>query len=235
MFADVPHLIKLIRNHFLDTGYMYKGKFLTSRTIAQLLLLTSVSDASISYKLTEEHLTVHHAGRQKVKLAVQLFSHNTASAIRRCYGLGHDLFNATETAEFISVVNDWFDVFNRKFTTFQSLPTKKPFGMDLLPQMQSLANMDACMQNIRARGRQTLLPFQKGILMCNNSLRGLFQYLKERHKFKYILTYRLNQDIIEHFFGAMRSKGGLFDSPSPMHFKYRLRKYLLGIIFNIVI
>lgn len=215
MFADVPHLLKLLRNHFLDTGYMYKGKLLTSRTIAQLLTLTLVSDASIAHKLSEEHLRVHHAGRQKVKLAAQLFSHSTASVIRRVYSLGHEIYNAAETEEFVEIVNDWFDIFNSKFTTIQSVPTKKPFGMDLLNQNEFIDKVDVCVRNTRAFGRQSLLPFQKGILMSNNSLKGLHRYVQERYGMEYILTYRLNQDIIEHFFGAMRAKGGMFDN----HFK----------------
>lgn len=42
-FADVPHLIKLIRNHFLDTGLLVNNQLLTSRTISDLLKYTSTS------------------------------------------------------------------------------------------------------------------------------------------------------------------------------------------------
>lgn len=43
-----------------------------------------------------------------------------------------------------------------------------------------------------------------------------------------ILTYRLNQDVLDNFFGVIRSKGGLHDHPTPLEFKYRLRSYILG-------
>lgn len=45
---------------------------------------------------------------------------------------------------------------------------------------------------------------------------------------KYILTYRLNQDVTENFFGLMRAKGGLHDHPDQQEFKFRLRSHLLG-------
>lgn len=61
-FADVPHLIKLIRNHFLDTGSLVNNQLLTSRTISDLLKYTSTSDASITFKLSTEHFTVKCAG-----------------------------------------------------------------------------------------------------------------------------------------------------------------------------
>ena len=56
----------------------------------------------------------------------------------------------------------------------------------------------------------------------------LYADMKERFDWKYILTYRLNQDIIENFFGVIRSKGGLHDHPDRQEFKYRLRSYILG-------
>lgn len=64
--------------------------------------------------------------------------------------------------------------------------------------------------------------------MTNSSLRLLFEDLKKRFSTKYILTYRLNQDVLEIFFGAIRSKGGLHDHPDTLEFKYRLRSYILG-------
>lgn len=77
--------------------------------------------------------------------------------------------------------------------------------------------------------KRSLEYFQKGIIMSNKALIMLYDYLKERYGMQYILTYRLNQDILENLFGALRSKGGLDDRPTPKQFKYRLRKYVLGI------
>lgn len=55
---------------------------------------------------------------QKVKLAAKLFSITTANAIKRCSSLGIELYKPTETAEFIQLVNDWFDVLNSSMKTF---------------------------------------------------------------------------------------------------------------------
>lgn len=72
--------------------------------------------------------------------------------------------------------------------------------------------------------------FQRGILMSNKALVLLYEYLRKNSNVEYITTYKLNQDVVEHFFGAIRSKGGLNDHPTPKEFIYRLRKYILGII-----
>lgn len=82
--------------------------------------------------------------------------------------------------------------------------------------------------NLRVGSSRTLLPFQKGILISSNALPMLFADLKTRFGVDYVLTYRLNQDVLEAFFGVIRSIGGLHDHPTAMEFEYRLRKFLLG-------
>ena len=67
--------------------------------------------------------------------------------------------------------------------------------------------------------------------MTNTALEMLSKYV-EKYDMTYVITNRLNQDVLEHFFGAMRSKGALNDHPSPQDFKYRLRKYILGMFVN---
>ena len=56
----------------------------------------------------------------------------------------------------------------------------------------------------------------------------MYTDLINRFNIKYILTYRLNQDVLENFFGVIRTKGGLHDHPDRQEFRYRLRSYILG-------
>lgn len=67
-----------------------------------------------------------------------------------------------------------------------------------------------------------------GIIQSNYALKLLYEDVKSRFGLKYILTYRLNQDVLENFFGVVRSKGELNDHPDRQQFKYRLRSYILG-------
>jgi hypothetical protein len=62
--------------------------------------------------------------------------------------------------------------------------------------------------------------------MTNNAVKLLFEDLIENFGIKYLLTYRINQDVFENFFDVMRYKGGLHDHPDPL--VYRLRNYILG-------
>ena len=51
---------------------------------------------------------------------------------------------------------------------------------------------------------KSLYKFQKEIMLSNPSLICLFQMLQKLYDVKYILTHRLNQDCLEHFFGCIR-------------------------------
>lgn len=64
--------------------------------------------------------------------------------------------------------------------------------------------------------------------MSNNALQLLLPDLKRRFHADFILTRRLNQDVLENFFGVIRAKGGLHDHPNALEFKFRLRSYILG-------
>ena len=84
----MPHLVKLIRNHFLDSEFFIHNKKVTKKSLVELFENTNGKDHNIAHKLTKEHLTVKKAGRQKVKFATQLFSHTNSKAILRMGSLG---------------------------------------------------------------------------------------------------------------------------------------------------
>lgn len=88
VFADVPHLLKLIRNNFVDHGFIINNKEISKSIVEEVLDITSSSDLKITYKLTKDNLNVQGASRQKVKLAAKLFSHTISKAITRCGTLG---------------------------------------------------------------------------------------------------------------------------------------------------
>ncbi|KAJ8890808.1 hypothetical protein PR048_010317, partial [Dryococelus australis] len=73
MFADIPHLIKLLRYNFLDYGIRLPCGTEVSKLQQILhdkdLLLTSKLDSRV-------HLNISGRAQQKVKYATQLFSHH---------------------------------------------------------------------------------------------------------------------------------------------------------------
>ncbi|GBN83812.1 hypothetical protein AVEN_14632-1 [Araneus ventricosus] len=92
---------------------------------------------------------------------------------------------------------------------------------------QILQNMKEEMNGMRLQGKESLVPFQKGILISISSLSGLWNDLKN-FKFSYILTSRLTQDSLESLFSQIRGAGRFYDHPSSLEVIYRLRNLLLA-------
>jgi predicted small secreted protein len=118
VFSDVLHLLTLLRNHFLDNGYILSHNIISKNSIKQFLKISDSSNLKIVYKITQHMLDVKGSQRQKVSTAAKLLSETTANVIKYC---GDNKLisdpNYRATSAFIKLVNDWFDILNtsRKF------------------------------------------------------------------------------------------------------------------------
>jgi len=79
--SDIPHALKLLRNHFLDHGFtLPSGTIIKKDTIKELMDM-DCKELKIVHKLSPLHVNVVGMERHKVRLAAQLFSGTTAAAI----------------------------------------------------------------------------------------------------------------------------------------------------------
>lgn len=129
-----------------------------------------------------------------------------------------------EVSETFKVIDKWFDLFN---TQVPHTTKCLAYGLDLETQDKILHEMDQLMSTMHVHQtknfpRKTLMPFQKGILMSNNSLRNLFSDIRIKYNVKYIITRHLNQDVLENCFSYLRGMGAANTHPTPLNFKYRL-------------
>ena len=205
LFCDVPHLLKLIRNNFIDSGFCYEENIFDKKVLEEILTLNK-GDLRIPYKLEQKHIDVAGSERQRVFLLAQVFSNTTAEAIR-WYGQNGFLNNQfyEECADFFKCVNDWFDLFNTKKKYGKTIASCAYGSKDLEKQNEILDKMTYYMENIEIQKHKSLLPFQKGIISNNIALKELLLYLKQKYstndfQVQYILTDGLNQDCLENFF-----------------------------------
>lgn len=229
VFADVPYLLKALRNWFLDDGLLLKNSNeLFTREIFQTLVdMSSTDDLCVAHHITQQLLD-DRSQRQSVKSAVRIWSHRAAKAIQWAGERG--LLKTSEYerfSEFVSAVNKWFDVHNSK-SKYGLHPGVNSYGQDLETQESILLLMSAYIENMQVGSRKALMPFQKGILVSNRSLRGLFHYLQKKYpeECQYIITRRIQQDILENFFAYI--KGSSKNHSSPYDFIYKIRWYILG-------
>ena len=128
MFSDAPHLLKLLRNWFIDGGFLLlDGTELNQFRIRQLL--ESNTEISPLFKLSLLNLTVQGAQRQNVRLASELFSHSVAESLKTHFRGDADVL---KLANFIELVNNWLDVMNSY--SVNGIGYKMPFGIDLKEQ-----------------------------------------------------------------------------------------------------
>ncbi|KAK3921460.1 Transposable element P transposase [Frankliniella fusca] len=114
--ADVPHLLKTIRNCILNSRcdgkksrrkMMKNGKKISWDFIIKLYEMKKGKNLRKSYKLNPMNVYPDSYGRMKVKLAAQALSGTVCKDIR-----SQNWDDARETEVFIEKVNEWFDCLN---------------------------------------------------------------------------------------------------------------------------
>ena len=226
VFPDVPHLIKLFRNHVLKEGvkFQFEGEScsLSKSDFEELLEKDApLGELKQLHKLKRIHLDGHGHQLQNVRTAVQLFSRSVANAFF--------LKGKKALAYFISVVNDWFDAMDSRIKYHPYNLIKSGLGVNWEEQEKSLTQMfELVSQMVIGRAekmkgeRKEMIAFQKGILCSIQSVRSLWEELRQEG-FSYLLTHKLNQDFVENLFSAIRGMGGSDTHPDPVTVCNRIR------------
>jgi len=85
------------------------------------------AELNVCHKLSLDHLTCEGSQRKKVKLATQLLSHTTATVLKHNRPIQNIKLN-DDTANFIEVINNWFDLANVSHPNNNNTPFKAPYG-----------------------------------------------------------------------------------------------------------
>lgn len=136
-----------------------------------------------------------------VRLAAQLLSETTAKTIQFFGEQG--LLKSKDwdtTSQFILLADRWFDIFNSRVPLDWKKYSRNAYGQNLVEQNIVLEKMIQTAEEMRVGGKNFLYQFQKGLILSSKSLSKLYQMLKDKYNVAYLLTYRLNQDCLEHFF-----------------------------------
>lgn len=83
----------------------------------------------------------------------------------------------------------------------------------------------------KKKGHRSRPPSFDGILITINSILQLHKDIKTE-EFPYILTTRLNQDVIENFFAVLRQKGGYNKNPTVKEFRTSFKSCFINSIIK---
>lgn len=221
-FADLPHLLKLLRNNMLKHGLNIEGGYWIRKEDYEQLLDSDYAELRSAWKLTKAHLNIADKKKQKVLPAFQTFSRTVAHLWRKVF------VNRQKEADFIHLVNDFCDLLNTRCLTGMT-PAKKAFGLEKAAQFKLLQDMEQAMVHLRVGSAKHLFPFQRGFLCSIHSLQALLQQMSAHpYNQTYFLTSRVNQDLAENCFSMIRKVGAYNSNPDPVDAKNRLKLVCLG-------
>lgn len=171
----------------------------------------------------------------KVRLATQLLSNSVADALQYCQQNCIPGFeDCRGTIQFLRVFNNLFDIFNsrnirmkgwkRALTSFNIEETKIFFQAATF-YIQNLQLMDGTY--VINTNRKTGF---NGFLVCMKTLLQIYHDVVENNALQYLCTYKMSQDHLELFFGAIRSKCGF--NPSARMFQVAYKRLLVHAQFK---
>ena len=144
------------------------------------------------HKVTQFHLDVTGQGRQRTKLAAQIFSNSFSKCMRHLFP------EKIIQSDVLSTVNDWFDCMNSR-RKFDKIQNSCALGIHEGIQMDSMRKMQTLVKNWIFLNTNRIIPFEKGIMASIQSTMSLYDELK-LEGMEYLMTSRLNQDCLVIFF-----------------------------------
>lgn len=232
VLLDPVHMLKLIRNN-LHKQAVFKtaNGEVCWKYIKDLYEAQSNGGLALAPKLSDLHVNFQNV-KMKADLAIQTISQSVADALLVMKSTNPNFEGAGPTAEFLAVMNDTFDFLNSKDNEESGF--KKPIDADNFYIIQpALKYAQEYIKSICLQSGESVLKSQcktgfLGFLVDIISVQNMYkEYVEEKQLLTCIPVYRLSQDHVETFFGAIRSMGDNNDNPSTICFKSAYKRLLL--------
>ena len=130
--ADVPHLLKSIRNCLLSNYIKTEDGIVNFEYIRQAYLLDSQLNFKLLPKITENHVNLGTDSKLKmsVKIAAQVLSRSMSKCIEYLIDKNHLPSEAKATAQFCCKVNEMFDLLNLSASQQNRSPFHHKFSLN---------------------------------------------------------------------------------------------------------
>ena len=232
--SDPPHLIKTAQNCLSNSGsgrftcvMWNNGRFILWSHIAEIFYKDQDCGLHLLPKLTYEHIKLTPYSVMNVRLAAQVLSSSVSKVLTE-YGPPE----ATSTAKFCSMMDNFFDIVNVRNPNehiTKAKPFLAPFTSVNDPRFSWLRNVflkyftdwlesiEHCPGNFNRTARSSMfIAWQtfEGLKLTVNSIIESVQFLLNNGVNGYVLTERFCQDPLENYFGRQRAMGSRKDNPS---------------------
>lgn len=233
VFLDPPHMIKLARNCFATRNLIdSKGRVIQWRHIELLYEAQKNLSWNIGNKITKEHMQWEKR-KMKVIFAAQTLSASVADSLEFCKQKTEAFADVDGTAEYARVLNDIFDTMNSNKSE-GSVGFKRPMSMDTyreffhrydeaMEYIRGLKIEGECVSIFKSASHTPFTGFYNNMI---NFKRLFVEYVVTK-KLDMLIAHRLCQDLLETFFGCIRSMNGYNDNPTVQQFEAAYRKLLI--------
>jgi len=212
---DVPHLFKNLRNHFIRNNFLFNGKEVSFKDLKDTYEIDKKSSTSRSLlHITDAHIHPGPFQKMSCKLAMQLFSHRVATAMKTCI-MTEQLQSRTapQTAEMIKKFNNLLDCLNSN-SLYNSNPFKCALSDKNPGQLEFLLEAKSWFESLEKISTDPNKPLRDTRPVCFDgmvwTLNAIIMLYKEQADigYNYLLTRRLDSDVIENMFAVFRQRGG---------------------------
>ena len=234
MLADVPHILKNIRNALLNNGTIWlspdilREADLVPESSANYNVIVRLYHflqdqkkqghlLTLAPHLTKEAIFPGPFAKMKVNLARSVMSKETAVAIRFVVQHYPEKFHKEDltTAFFIESVDNWYNIMNNRKLSLAFSRKNPEAHAEVISYLVWFMSMYGSCKLHHKQQDDTLKPSQEGVLLSTSSI----LYLQEKllnQGFDWVLSARFSNDGIENYHSVVRSKD---KAPTPLKFK----------------
>ncbi|CAK1584401.1 unnamed protein product [Parnassius mnemosyne] len=245
IFFDPPHLLKGLRNNFLNKDIIWEEKTASWKDIEFIFDL----DSKLGHTRALPKLTAHHVDRQKIKkmkvsVAAQVFSARTAAMLKYTNALNYfhtansDATMAT-TAEVVEFFDTLFDSVNGYPGGVQRGKLRRAvkqnsqhhtFWIEAINKIKKMVFVDTSSKHATKAGKPRLVrvPSQQGWITTLESFIRVSKLLFEQYNVEYYYPRNINQDPLENFFGRIRAINYRNVNPDANTFIYAFKSLMLS-------
>jgi hypothetical protein len=213
---DSSHIIKNVRNQFIDRPLKRKGKPILFAFIKRIHEEQKKVLLKLVKKLTKRHLEPTTIERQNVQRAIDIFSRQTVAALealRRSRVSG--FMGSEETIAFMLKFIKWFeihDVSNLTQATNKRLKNKAPFTSTSDERLQWLEDFLQWLKDwknsVAEKDNFLTSETYEAITITTKSTIAKIKFLLDAAGFQFVLTRKFNSDNLERNFSALRQANG---------------------------
>ncbi|CAG4988183.1 unnamed protein product [Colias eurytheme] len=214
---NIPHLLKLMLNEFMEYNIMFNNKVAKWSHIRDLYSVDRRQQTKLVPQFSEHNINTNHGKKLSLKVA---HSRSVASAILKYVDLKLIEATATDTAEFINKMSDFFDLFHS--SKMQSADNNKTIFTGDSGQIRFLEEMIIFFRTLKVgsfspEALRNNMYFLYGLQVSIKSLLLLHKDLKseEIHAFA---TNRLNLNSVHNFFDKVKRASDSSEEPTCRHF-----------------